>query len=109
MNMLVGMTLLLGVLLGNTVIQVFLMNYLYACPFPKRALSPVRPIVAVTLSVGTFAFACLYWEYAGDWGALLAGSTFPVSAYVVVCWVVGFVVFPLATLNNHRIRRSAVL
>jgi predicted MPP superfamily phosphohydrolase len=107
--MFVGLFLWFGVCLGNTVIQVFLMNYLYACPFPKAVLKPVRLIVAVSLSVGAAAFAWLLWEYDFDWLALLAGSNFFVSAYVVVCWQAGFVVLPLATLNNYRIRRSGIV
>ena len=88
--MFVSLTLLLGVWLGNTVVQVFLMNYLYGCPFPKRLLKPVRLIVAVALSIGAAAFAWLWWDYDFDWLALMAGSNILVSAYVVVCWLAGF-------------------
>jgi predicted MPP superfamily phosphohydrolase len=109
MNLLVSVLLFLGVCLGDTVVLVFLMNYLYGCPFPKRALAPVRPVVGVTILAGWSAFAWLWWDHGFDWAALLAGSNFLVSGYIVVCWVMGFVVYPLSSWNNYRIRRAAVL
>lgn len=109
MSTFVGVILLLGVWLGNTVLLVFTMNYLYGCPFPRPIMKPVRSIYAVLILISSLAFARLLWQFDFDWPDLLAGSNPLVSAYVVVCWVMGFVVFPLATWRNAIIRRPAAL
>jgi predicted MPP superfamily phosphohydrolase len=109
MSMLVWMTLLLGVWLGNIVVLVFTMNYLYGCPFPRRVMKPLRTVYAVLITISCAAFARLLWEYDFDWASLLAGSNPLTSGYVVFCWLAGFILFPVATLYNHLIRKPAVL
>src|ERR1700758_2201171 len=107
--MLLGMTLLLVMVLGNAVILMFTMNYLYGCPFPERIMSLVRPIFGGFICVGCLVFTWLFWDYEFDAVAVLAGANPVVSAYVVLCWLMGLVVFPLATLSNRLKRRPAVL
>jgi uncharacterized protein len=101
--------LLGGVWLGHTVIMVFTMNWVYGCPFPKWVMSPIRKIYALLIVAG-----CIYvtWQIAlldFDWSRLASESPAWLWVYSALAWLTAFVLYPLTTIRNLRVRRPAVL
>jgi predicted MPP superfamily phosphohydrolase len=101
--------LLFGAWLGHTVIMVFTMNWLYSRPFPKFVVKPLRKVYLFLIASGCAYLGWIWFAREGDWARLGTEGPLGVWAYVWLCWLAGFVLFPVATINNSLIQNPPVL
>jgi hypothetical protein len=102
--------LFLGACLGHAALMIFLLNWAYGCALPHELLRVLRKIDALVILGGPvlfwFSLGLPPWangeDPAGQWHFLLQG-------YVKVCWLMGFVIFPAATLIRALRRRPRAL
>jgi uncharacterized protein len=106
-----ALLLWLGACVGHTALMVLWLNWLYGYHLPQPLLRTARKLDALLVLGGpvVFWFALglnqelrveLKWTGAAQ--SLLA-------AYTVLCWVMGFIVAPLATLRLRLRRRAGAL
>jgi predicted MPP superfamily phosphohydrolase len=106
-----SLLLWLGACAGHTALMVYCLNWLYGYALPRPILRAARKSNALFILVSplVFWFALglnhgmnLELNQTGALAALLTG-------YMVLCWLMGFAVAPLATLRLRLRRRACAL
>jgi len=106
-----ALLLWLGACVGHTALMVFLLNWLHSYPLPQPLLRAFRKLDAL-LVLGAPVF---FWFALGLHQDLRVEPSWTgtanalVGLYVVLCWILGFIVAPLATLRLRLRRRAPAL
>src|SRR5581483_12378423 len=107
----VGLVLFLGAWVGHTALLCFSLNWWYGVPLPRRlhtALRLLHGLLVLAFPVGlglTYGFD-LPEGLTATWSEPLRTAS---TAYLVLCWAVGFGVLPLITLVRLLRRPPAAL
>ena len=95
--------LFVGAVVGNTALWAFVINYLYGTRYRAWWVTAIRYFAQGMIAVGPVVFLA-------GWGReLWIGQSWldlppTLLIYLAVCWFLGFVVFPLATVQRWRYR-----
>jgi predicted MPP superfamily phosphohydrolase len=106
----VAIVLWLGACVGHTALMVYWLNWIYGYHVPQPILRALRKLDALLVLAGP-----VFWWFALGFHREVrveltwAGSSWLLSSYAVLCWMVGFVVAPVATLRLHLRRRARAL
>src|SRR5438105_8778691 len=96
-----ALLLWLGACAGHTALMVYWLNYLYGFAFPRPLLRAARRLNYLLV----FAGPVFFWLALGldrhrdidlGWSGIPQAL---IAAYTLLCWLVGFVLAPLATLR----------
>ena len=96
---------------GHTALMVYWLNWLYGFHLPQPLLRAARKLDAVLVLAGP-----VFWWFGlglnrglGIELSWTTGSASILASYAVVCWIMGLVVAPLATLLLRMRRRAQAL
>ncbi|HZT81386.1 MAG TPA: metallophosphoesterase [Gemmataceae bacterium] len=100
-----------GACLGHLATLVFSHNRWYGLALPKHVTHPIQYLHGLLTLAGWFGF---WWLWGFDLTAAFrpqpeAPWRYLAAAYLVVCWLVGFVALPAALLARRLRRKPAVL
>jgi predicted MPP superfamily phosphohydrolase len=106
----VMLLLFLGACAGHAVLMVSGLNCVYGCALPHKLLSIMRKLDFLVVLAGPLMFWLVFglrFDLAPATQPVILGSF--ASAYVVVCWFLGFGVFPLVTILRLLRRTPAAV
>jgi hypothetical protein len=106
-----SLLLFAGAVVGHTVLLTVHMNVWFGHPFPRRPLKALRIGSGFLAALGPVALWLLYgFDVANQWTIdPAAGWRAAAGAYVLLCWLMGFVALPLATAYRLCRREPAAL
>jgi uncharacterized protein len=104
--LLLSLLLWLGACAGHTALMVGWLNWLYGHHLPRPLLKAARKLNALLILAGPVFF---WFVLDLPWGGAIEQHGNAVAAYVILCWIIGFVVAPVATLRLRLRRRATAL
>jgi predicted MPP superfamily phosphohydrolase len=98
-----------GACIGHTAILIFSLNWWYGHGIPHKILLTIRFLHGVLVLAGATLVTLALWR-PDIFAAMIGGVARPwLTAYLLICWVIAFLILPIITIRRWLRKPSALL